>query len=159
MAGVKGRSGRRAKPTAKKELAGNPGKRALNKDEPDYGQVTNIDCPAWIEGYAAEMWARVAPSLCKHKIVQVTDLHNLELFCEAYGRHRLASEDLRNNGLVVLSAQGAPMKNPAATIQNEAARQMATFGALLGLDPSSRQNMVGGGNKRPDNPFGALLGS
>ena len=34
MAGTAGRSGRRPKPTARKELAGNPGKRALNKDEP-----------------------------------------------------------------------------------------------------------------------------
>ena len=159
MAGVAGRSGRRAKPTAKKELAGNPGKRALNKQEPDYGQVTNIECPVWVTGYGQEMWERVAPSLCKHKIMQVTDLHNLELFCMAYGRVRLAEEDLKRNGLVVSSAQGAPMKNPAATIPNEAARQMATFGSLLGLDPSSRQNMVGGGNKKSDNPFGALLGS
>ena len=31
MAGTAGRSGRRPKPTARKELAGNPGKRALNK--------------------------------------------------------------------------------------------------------------------------------
>ena len=34
MAGTAGRSGRRPKPTARKALAGNPGKRALNKDEP-----------------------------------------------------------------------------------------------------------------------------
>ncbi|WJF91992.1 phage terminase small subunit P27 family [Paraburkholderia bonniea] len=158
MAGVKGRSGRRAKPTAKKELAGNPGKRALNKDEPDYGLVTNIECPEWVMGHGKEMWERVAPSLCKARVMQVTDLHNLEIFCMAYDRVRLAEQDLRANGLVVSSAQGAPMKNPAATILNEASRQMATFGALLGLDPSSRQNIVGGGNKKADNPFGALLG-
>jgi P27 family predicted phage terminase small subunit len=157
MAGVKGRSGRRAKPTAKKELAGNPGKRALNKDEPDFGLATSIDCPEWLSGYAEEMWDRVAPALCAQKIMQITDLHNLEVFCMAYGRLRLAEDGLAKNGIVVASAQGAAMKNPAATIANEAARQMATFGALLGLDPSSRSHLKGGGNKKPDNPFGALL--
>lgn len=159
MAGVKGRSGRRAKPTAKKELAGNPGKRALNKNEPDFGLVTNIECPTWLRGYAAEMWERVAPALCEQKIMQITDLHNLEVFCMAYGRLRLAEVDLALNGIVVAGAQGGPMKNPAATIANEAARQMATFGALLGLDPSSRASMTGGSKKKPDNPFGALLGN
>lgn len=158
MAGVKGRSGRRAKPTAKKELAGNPGKRPLNKNEPDYELVTHVECPMWIVGYAREMWDRVCPSLCSAKVMQVTDYHNLEVFCMAYDRVRLADEDLRANGLVVSSAQGAPMKNPAATILNEASRQMATFGALLGLDPSSRQNMHGAKPKN-DNPFGALLGN
>ena len=158
MAGVKGRSGRRAKPTARKELAGNPGKRALNKDEPEYELVTNIECPDWLFGFAREMWDRVCPSLCSSKVMQVTDYHNLEVFCMAYDRVRRADEDLRVNGLVVSSAQGTPMKNPAATILNEASRQMATFGALLGLDPSSRQSMLGAGKKKTDNPFGALLG-
>jgi P27 family predicted phage terminase small subunit len=158
MAGVKGRSGRRAKPTAIKELAGNPGKRALNRDEPDFGLATNIECPVWIRGHAAEMWDRVAPALCSNKIMQVTDLHNLEAFCMAYSRLRLAEDDIGKNGIVVAGAQGGPMKNPAATVANEAVRQMATLGSLLGLDPSSRQSMTGGKKKDSGNPFAALLG-
>lgn len=159
MAGVKGRSGRRAKPTALKELAGNPGKRALNKDEPDFGLATNIECPVWLTGYAQEMWDRVAPALCTAKVMQVTDLHNLEVFCMAYNRLRQAEDDIRSNGIVVAGATGGPMKNPAATIANEAARQMATFGGLLGLDPASRQTMIGSKKKDTGNPFAALLGN
>ncbi|MDV7837578.1 phage terminase small subunit P27 family, partial [Pseudomonas aeruginosa] len=44
VARVAGR-GRKPKPTAKKALAGNPGKRALNKDEPKFSDVTDIDAP------------------------------------------------------------------------------------------------------------------
>lgn len=156
IAKVPGR-GRKPKPTARKIAAGNPGKRALNKDEPDFGVVTGIDAPEWIIGHAKDMWDRVVPLLCKQKVLQMTDLHNVEIFCNAYGNWRAAQEDVARNGIVVAGAQGGPTKNPALTAVNEAARQMATFGAMLGLDPSSRARLAGGGNKKPDNPFGDLV--
>ncbi|SAL65530.1 hypothetical protein AWB68_03630 [Caballeronia choica] len=62
VATVPGR-GRKPKPTARKIAAGNPGKRMLNKDEPDFGSVTNLDPPEWIKGYAAEMWMCDAAAL------------------------------------------------------------------------------------------------
>jgi len=156
IAKVPGR-GRKPKPTARKEAAGNPGKRALNKDEPDFGAVTDIGAPEWIIGHAREMWERLVPLLCGQKVLQMTDLHNVEIFCTAYGNWREAQKEVAKNGIVVMGAQGGPTKNPALTAVNEAARQMATFGAMLGLDPTSRSRLMGGGNKKPDNPFGALL--
>lgn len=158
MPGVAGRSGRKAKPTSRKVAAGNPGKRALNKSEPNFGEVTNIDPPEWIDGLAREMWERVVPLLCKQKVLQMSDLHNVEVFCLAYANFRNAAVDMARNGLVVAGAQGGPVKNPAATVFNEASRQLATFGAMLGLDPSSRTRLLGGGKKgKEDNPFSALL--
>ena len=157
MPGIAGRSGRKPKPTQRKIAAGNPGKRALNKEEPDFGGVTNVDPPEWIIGHARDMWERVVPLLCTQKVLQMTDLHNVEIFCNAYGNWRSAQEDVARNGIVVAGSQGGPVKNPALTAINEAARQMATFGAMLGLDPSSRVRLTGGGNKKPENPFGALL--
>lgn len=156
IATVPGR-GRKPKPTARKKAAGNPGKRALNDAEPDFGVVTNVDPPDWITGAGRDMWLRVAPLLCGQKVLQATDLHNLEIFCMAYGNWRLASIDVANNGIVVSGATGGPVKNPALTALNESAKQMASFGAMLGLDPGSRQRMVGGGNKKADNPFGKLI--
>jgi P27 family predicted phage terminase small subunit len=156
IATVAGR-GRKPKPTARKKAAGNPGKRAINNDEPDFGLVTNIDAPAWITGEARDMWGRVAPPLLKQKVLQVTDLHNVEAFCMAYGTWRAAAADVAKNGVVVPGATGGPIKNPALTALNEAAKQMVTFGSMLGLDPASRQRLVGGGNKKPDNPFGKLI--
>ncbi|WP_321953120.1 phage terminase small subunit P27 family [Paraburkholderia bannensis] len=158
MPGVAGRSGRRPKPVANKEAAGNPGKRQLNTQEPDFGLVTNIEPPEWLDDDAADMWKRVAPLLCKQKILQLTDLHNLEIFCSAYGNWRRAQDELVRHGPVVSGAQGGPVKNPAATVVKEAAGQMATFGAMLGLDPSSRQRLMGPKKKNEGNPFAALLG-
>lgn len=50
MAGTAGRSGRRPKPTARKALAGNPGKRALNKDEPVFTPIKGVEPPEWFAG-------------------------------------------------------------------------------------------------------------
>jgi P27 family predicted phage terminase small subunit len=156
IATVAGR-GRKPKPTARKKAAGNPGKRALNKAEPDFGLVTNIDPPAWITEAARDMWGRVAPLLLRQKVLQVTDLHNVEAFCTAYGNWRAAKEHVAKHGLVLEGASGGPVKNPALTVQNEAAKQMVTFGSMLGLDPASRQRLTGAGGGKPENPFGELL--
>jgi P27 family predicted phage terminase small subunit len=156
IATVPGR-GRKPKPTARKKAAGNPGKRALNDNEPDFGLVTDVDAPDWITGAGREMWERVTPLLCKQKVLQMTDLHNVEAFCMAYNTWRLAAQSVAKDGVVVPGAQGGPIKNPALTALNEAARQMVTFGALLGLDPASRQRLVGGGKKESANPFGKLI--
>jgi P27 family predicted phage terminase small subunit len=159
MAGVAGRSGRKPKPTARKEAAGNPGKRALNRAEPDFNIVVNIDPPEWIIGCARDMWLRIMPLLCREKVLQETDIHNVEIFCTAYGNWRLAQVDVATNGIVVAGAAGGPVKNPALTAINETAKQMATFGALLGLDPSSRSRVMGGRKSDNANPFGKLIGA
>lgn len=156
IATVAGR-GRKPKPVARKKAAGNPGKRAINNDEPDFGLVTDIEAPEWIVGAGRDMWERVAPLLLKQKVLQVTDLHNVEVFCMAYGNWRAASADVATNGVVVSGATGGPIKNPALTALAEAAKQMVTFGSMLGLDPASRQRLIGGGNKKVDNPFGKLI--
>ena len=61
------------------------------------------------------------------------------------------------DGVVVFSAQGSPIKNPAYTVANETMRQMVTFGSLLGLDPSSRTRLIGGNKATSTNEFAKLL--
>ncbi|MGG4774841.1 phage terminase small subunit P27 family [Paenalcaligenes sp. Me52] len=157
MAGVPGRSGRRPKPTERKVAAGNPGKRALNKDAPEFGGVVNIDAPDWLQGPGRNLWEHLAPLLCAEQVLQATDIQNLEFYCAAYGRFRMAEEDIARNGITVEGAQGGIVKNPAATIINEATRQMATFGSLLGLDPSSRQRLLGPKKQDPTAELAGIL--
>lgn len=157
MPGVKGRSGRRPKPTAQKQLAGNPGKRALNTAEPDFSEITRVDPPEWMQPLAIQMWETVLPELLAQRVVCVTDLHNVEAFCTAYANWRCAQEHVVEHGPVVTSAMGSPMKNPAVTAAKDALSQMVTFGAMLGLDPSSRSRLTGGKKTSSRNPFLELL--
>ena len=157
MAGVTGRSGRRPKPVAKKQLAGNPGKRALNTAEPDFGLVQTVDCPIWMGEFGRELWETVAPLLCKERVIEATDVQNLEVYCNAYDQFRMGQEEVRKNGVTVMGANSM-VKNPAVTAVKEAAAMMATYGGMLGLDPSSRQRLTGGTKKDGGgNPFAALL--
>lgn len=153
MAGAPGRSGRRAKPTARKELAGNPGKRALNKDEPAFTPIKGASPPEWFDEYASTMWVLAAKELCAQQVLCATDLHNLEMFCVAYSTARNSQEHVAKHGVVMIGATGGPVKNPALTALNEAMKQLASFGGMLGLDPSSRARLVGAGKKTSKNPF------
>ncbi len=144
--------GRRPKPTAQKVIEGNPGKRAINKNEPQVPALTNADPPPWLSDLAREAWQWYAPRLIGSKTLTETDLHNLEAFCAAYSRWRIAEDDIKTHGITVFSPQGGIVKNPAVTVANEALKQMATFGACLGLDPASRSRIkVPGGPT--SNPF------
>lgn len=157
MAGVSGRSGRRPKPTAKKLLAGNPGKRALNTNEPDFGLVLTVDCPIWMGDDGRALWETVCPLLCRERVLAATDIQNLEVYCNAYDQFRMAQQDVKANGVTVPGATGGIVKNPAATVLKEAAAMMATYGGMLGLDPSSRQRLMGKPAEGSGNPFADLI--
>lgn len=150
--------GRKPKPTRQKLLAGNPGKRPLNENEPQFTELTHIDPPAWLEGHALTMWHTVMPELLAAKILTVPDIANVEAYCMSYKMWRQAEQDVDTNGITIRTAQGGTAKNPAVTVINEAKKQMMQFGALLGLDPSSRTRLRGPGNKGDNagNPFDDL---
>jgi len=156
MAVAPGR-GRKPKPVARKKAAGNPGGRRLNTAEPDYNEISNVDAPDWLQGPGRSLWEVLAPQLCEQDILKMTDIQNLEAYCAAYGRFREAEESIKHHGSVIQDDSGKLYKNPAVTIVNEATRQMATMGSLLGLDPSSRQRLVGRDGERKGNPFASLL--
>lgn len=155
IATVPGR-GRKPKPTNQKRLAGNPGKRALNDNEPEFTKLTKVDAPDWMPALAIGMWETIMPDLLKAEVLTVPDLHNVESFCMAYCRWRQAEQDINENGLTI-HTEKTVIKNPAVTVVNEAKRQMVQFGSLLGLDPSSRQRLVGPKkNEGSGNPWGDL---
>ncbi len=148
--------GRRPKPSALKKLAGNPGKRKLNDDEPEFTLLRSVDAPDWMPEIAIIMWQTVMPELLAAKILTIPDLHNVEAFCMAYSRWRRAEDDIKDNG-VTIRTEKTVIKNPAVTVVNEATSQMMKFGALLGLDPSNRQRLSGAAkSSTPDNPFADL---
>ena len=151
-------AGRKPKPIARRIQAGNPGRRRLNTAAPSYRKLVAVAVPGWLSGEAAQMWDSLVPQLCSQGVLESTDLHNVEIFCLAYARMREAERHIQSHGLTVLSALGGLAKNPACTIFNEACRQIATFGALLGLDPSSRSRIMGAGKSGQENPFTQLLG-
>ena len=164
MAGTPGKSGRRPKPTARKELAGNPGKRALNKDEPVFTPLTGVDPPDWFAEndlhLAVTMWEMTIKELCGQGIICLTDLAVLERWCVAYHFWRELVIAIARDGTRLKVATGGPIKNPDLTAKKEQESEMDRTGAMLGLDPGSRQRLIGlAGQKKQDNPFMRLITS
>lgn len=74
----------------------------------------------------------------------------------AYCRWREAEQDITRVGITI-ETEKTVIKNPSVTVVNEAKRQMVQFGSLLGLDPSSRQRLMGPKkNEGGGNPFADL---
>ncbi|AOM40014.1 phage terminase small subunit P27 family [Xenorhabdus hominickii] len=164
MAGTAGKSGRRPKPTARKALAGNPGKRKLNRDEPAFTPLTGVSAPDWFADsnlpLAGVMWALTSKELCAQGLLCVTDLAVLERWCVAYQFWRNAVVNIAVQGNTVTGATGGPIKNPELTAKKEQQSEMDTTGSLLGLDPSSRQRLIGAaGQAKTDNPFMRMISS
>lgn len=108
MAGTAGRSGRRPKPTARKALAGNPGKRALNKDEPVFTPIKGVEPPEWFAEedlpLATIMWQLTTKELCGQGLLCVTDLAVLERWCVAYEFWRRAVKNIASQGNTITGA-------------------------------------------------------
>ncbi|MEQ1964968.1 phage terminase small subunit P27 family [Xenorhabdus khoisanae] len=164
MAGTAGKSGRRPKPTARKELAGNPGKRKLNRDEPTFTPLTGVSPPDWLAEngllLAVAMWELTSKELCAQGLLCVTDLAVLERWCVAYDLWRRAVVNIAMQGNSITGATGGAIKNPELTAKKEQQSEMDTTGSMLGLDPSSRQRLIGAaGQAKNDNPFMRMISS
>jgi P27 family predicted phage terminase small subunit len=132
--------GRKAKPTAMKELEGNPGKRALNHNEPK-PEVVIPDCPAHLIGPARTEWKRVTKELVKLKIISVIDQAALSGYCLAYADVIKATNKIKKQGEVIISEKGGLYQNPWVSIRNSAIDRMVKIAAEFGMTPSSRSRV------------------
>ncbi|OOH89528.1 terminase [Pasteurellaceae bacterium 15-036681] len=150
--------GRKPTPTKVKERRGNPGKRKLNTNEPEFSQFDiNRPPPPQLNEDGQRMWAFLLKELLPQGVLFQTDLETVANYCIAYQNRNIACKDVEKYGTFVENGNGGLSKNPAFTVLNEAMKQMSTFGALLGLDPSSRQRLIGKADEQHANPFAELL--
>jgi P27 family predicted phage terminase small subunit len=129
--------GRKPKPTALKELAGNPGKRALNHKEPK--PVAGIPaCPNHLRGAERTEWKRLIAELDEMKLLSKVDRAELALCCSAWGMYVKACNKIKKQGEVIISDQGGMYQNPWIAIRNKSMEQVHRFYTEFGLTPSSR---------------------
>ena len=77
------KTGRPAKPTVLKLLAGNPGKRPINALEPNAGDI-DTSAPDDLSEAATGHWKRLAPMLAKSGVLKHSDRDLLVCYCESY---------------------------------------------------------------------------
>lgn len=158
-------AGRKPKPTAIKKMLGNPGKRALNENEPQ--PIPGIPkCPMWLTGIARQEWDEIAPQLDAMGVLYMTDGKALSAYCVCYARWRQAERIVEKLGLQVeeqvlarikpggdLVVVGTRLKrNPATIIAREMMQQMRAFLGEFGMTPSARTRIeIEPARHRPEN--------
>lgn len=131
------RTGRPSKPTAIKELEGNPGKRPLNRREAK-PRVTAPACPTWLQGEGRAEYKRVAKMLARLRVMTEADRTALAAYAREYQLWREADAYVERKGQLEYGEKGNPYMSPMVGIANMHFKNMVKLMAEFGLTPSSR---------------------
>lgn len=137
-----GRRGPAPKPSALKQLEGNPGKRTTNTKEPR--PATKIPaCPKHLSAEAHKEWRRVSKQLADLRLLTEVDRAALAAYCQAWARwveaeKEMAKEDFR---MITITEKGYPVLSPWFSVADKALKQMKAFLAEFGMTPSSRSRV------------------
>ena len=112
--------------------------------------------PAYVTGYAAEIWEQVTTSM-PVEVYSQTDSMLLGTFCVAADQFRAATEELQRDGLTIVDDKGNLKAHPAGLMQSRAIQTIALLGARLGLDPVSRASMRMPKAKKEASKFEGLM--
>lgn len=151
--------GRPPKPTVLKLLAGNPGKRAINKSEPKPAKKRKgyHRVPAWLSPDGKREWRRVVPELERLGLLTKIDDGALEGMCAAYARALEADRHVASGGLTVMTDKGFVLQNPAVAISRLSWTQYRQFAAEFGLTPGSRTRIRTDSQTPPADPNDEFL--
>jgi P27 family predicted phage terminase small subunit len=148
-------------------LRGNPGKRRLRPEPEPAREPQCPDPPAFVTGYAADEWWRVAPELHRLGLLTVLDIMPLAAYCVSYRRWRQAEEALAKmaerdpdtGALIIKNQVGHPQRNPLVKIAADAAADMLRYANEYGLTPVARSRLAAGVGAQPSggSKFGDLI--
>ena len=133
--------GRKPKPIELKKLAGNPGRRPLNENEPKIREG-KPRCPSHLNDYAKRVWRRVAPLLYEAGLLTLIDADLLAAYCIEVGRSIEAEEILKETSNVIRNSNNNLVVNPWVRIGDRAREAYARLAVEFGMSASSRSRVT-----------------
>lgn len=127
------------KPTALKLVAGNPGKRALNKREPK-PRGNLYDAPDWLTDQQKVGW-QYAIDTAPFGLLKRVDRSTLVAWVVAEDLHRQAVEKLNGGAMLIKTPNGMPVQSPYLSIINKQAAIMLKAASEMGFTPASRSRV------------------
>lgn len=135
--------GRPRKPTALKLVEGNRGKRAVPTNEPDPNYLADLTAPVHLTPMARQVWDELAPKLRRSHLLTELDTIALEQLCVAAAQHRLATQNVADDKLIMRNAEtGALSPNPWIIIQSMAFKRAKALCDAFGMTPAARSRVV-----------------
>lgn len=160
-----GKRGPLPKPTALKQLEGNPGHRPLPTDEPTPPVMSRVpEPPDWMEPIAQRAWRVVAGELAGVNLLHQLDLTTLELFAITYAHWRTMIKAIGETGHTKTFCdehgnEKYSQATPEATQATKYAEQLNKLCRVLGIGPAHRVGLhVGTETRSTGNPILDLLG-
>ena len=98
------RPGRKPKPTADKAARGNPGRRPLNQNEPQFAGRAKM--PRWLSDAAKKEWRRLAPELERIGVLTMAGETAFAIYCQSVGEYIDAVKVMRGQPLMVPGGSG-----------------------------------------------------
>ncbi len=131
--------GRPRKPTRLKVLEGNPGRRPLNRDEPQY--AATVKKPADLTPTASEWWDLVVPQLVRVGLAQAVDAPSLTLLAEDFSAWKRASAMYVSESPVVARGSTILVSNPLLRAVKDFGAAYRQGAAAYGLTAQSRSTL------------------
>lgn len=142
--------GRLAKPSALKELAGNPGKRVVNKKEPKprgEPQAAKV-----LPGSAKKIFARIVASM-PAGVITAADEQLVTSLAWAIMQRDMAMNAMNHEDIMSKGSTGQLVVNPLLGHINKQTEIIKGLSARLGLDPIARQAIQTGDVEEDDGGF------
>lgn len=137
-------AGRRPKPTVLKLITGNPGKRAINRDEPNAGRITS-GCPEHLHSSGKEAWNKLSVLLDSMGVLTEADTFTLERLCDCYTDilecRILIEQDGRTYTVIGSDGNAIIKHNPAVAQLRAADSQFKSYLVEFGLTPAARSKV------------------
>ena len=150
-------AGRKPKPTSLRLVEGNPGKRALPKNEPKPAPV-KPRMPAYLHGEGRKHWTSLASKLERLGVLTEVDEDVLGVYADAYGRWREAEVHIRKEGAVIQQPpSGRRAENPWVALRNRALDDMRRLAPELGIGAASRSRIEVKKADADENPLKDIL--
>lgn len=138
------------KPTSLKLVAGNPGKRALNKREPK--PTGNLyDPPDWFTDEQKTGWV-YAIECAPFGLLKRVDRSTLVAWVVAEDLHRQAVQKLNAGAMLINTPNGMPVQSPYLAIINKQAAIMLKAASEMGFTPASRSRVEVSDDEQEQDP-------
>jgi P27 family predicted phage terminase small subunit len=135
--------GRKPKPSAVKDLLGNPGRR-LNPAEPK-PKVCIPSCPKVLAPEAQKYWDLAAAQLEQLGILTAVDGVALAVLCDLWAGYLEAQDKVEKLGPIAVSKNGHGYPSPYLTAAMQYRKQIREYLVEFGLTPSSRSRVAKSG--------------
>ena len=144
------------KPNEIKRAEGNPGKRPLNRYEPQ-PRLTTPKCPDHLDEHAKREWKRIIPILRRMKVLTEADWMALANLCQTWSTLVKAQEKLTEMGILYKSPSGYVMQSPLLAIVNQCVDTITKLSREFGLTPAARSRIIARAEPEPVDDLWRIL--